>query len=249
MAGKVPLQAIALIQTFEGCHRIDPSDGLVHAYPDPLTLAEPWTIGWGTTRHLDGRPIGPADAISQEEADQMFTAQLQQAYWEPISRSIPYWQEMNDAMRSALCSFAYNLGASFYGAEGFSTISGRLREKRWEDVPAALMLYVNPGSPVEAGLRRRRQAEGTLWRQGLEQLPRGDTIPTPIFITAIRDTFLKKENRASSELALHQLVPVEPGERWRIEALLEQKGTSQQVRLAYGTGDWWIDAPHWRLPD
>lgn len=32
-----------------------------------------------------------------------------------------------------------------------------------EKVPAALMLYVNPGGPSEAGLRRRRKAEAALW--------------------------------------------------------------------------------------
>jgi GH24 family phage-related lysozyme (muramidase) len=26
-----------------------------------------------------------------------------------------------------------------------------------------MMLYVNPGGPSEAGLRRRRKAEGALW--------------------------------------------------------------------------------------
>ena len=31
------------------------------------------------------------------------------------------------------------------------------------DVPKALLLYVNPGSSFEAGLKRRRQAEGELW--------------------------------------------------------------------------------------
>ena len=30
-------------------------------------------------------------------------------------------------------------------------------------MPAALMLYVNPGGPSEAGLRRRRKAEAALW--------------------------------------------------------------------------------------
>ena len=29
--------------------------------------------------------------------------------------------------------------------------------------PGALLLYINPGSPYEAGLRRRRAAEGALW--------------------------------------------------------------------------------------
>jgi hypothetical protein len=50
---------------------------------------------------------------------------------------------------------------------GFETISKRLREKDWKAVPAALELYRNPGTNVEAGLLRRRRAEGALWAKGL----------------------------------------------------------------------------------
>jgi len=40
-----------------------------------------------------------------------------------------------------------------------------LKEKRWNEVPNALYLYRNPGSNVEAGLARRRKAEGELWKK------------------------------------------------------------------------------------
>jgi hypothetical protein len=72
---------------------------------------------------------------------------------------------MDDNQRSALVSFAYNIGAGFYGSAGFETISRCLRERNWADVPAALELYRNPGTNVEAGLLRRRRAEGKLWGQ------------------------------------------------------------------------------------
>jgi hypothetical protein len=66
-----------------------------------------------------------------------------------------------------LISFAYNLGTGFYGATGFETISKRLRERDWGAVPEALLLYRNPGTNVEAGLKRRRIAEGNLWRESM----------------------------------------------------------------------------------
>jgi GH24 family phage-related lysozyme (muramidase) len=77
---------------------------------------------------------------------------------------IPFWAEMSDGQRGALLSFAYNLGAGFYGGSNFNTISKRLKEKDWENVPDALFMYRNPGSHVEAGLARRRKAEGELWK-------------------------------------------------------------------------------------
>jgi lysozyme len=70
---------------------------------------------------------------------------------------------MNANQRGALLSFAYNLGAGFYNSSNFNTISRNLREKNWKAIPDTLKLYRNPGSNVEAGLLRRRVAEGKLW--------------------------------------------------------------------------------------
>ncbi len=70
---------------------------------------------------------------------------------------------MNDNQRGALLSFAYNLGAGFYGSGGFNTITNNLKQKNWKAIPETLKLYRNPGSSVEAGLLRRRIAEAKLW--------------------------------------------------------------------------------------
>lgn len=242
----VPCEAIRLIQEFEGCARFDSSDGLIHAYPDPHSGDEPHTIGWGTTVYPDGRKVRLGDTITTEDADRFFVTTLQQSYWEPIAERIPFWSEMNDSMRAALCSFAYNLGAGFYGSDGFNTISACLRERRWQDVPTALMLYVNPGSSVEQGLRRRRDADGELWRTGFSQLSGPSPAQRPIVLEAVTETFLKKEKLDSSQLAPHQLIPIETGKQWKIEQRLETDGNSQKVQLAYGAGQWWIYLPHWK---
>jgi len=70
---------------------------------------------------------------------------------------------MNDNQRGTLLCFAYNLGADFYGHPDFNTITQVLKNKEWNKVPDALYLYRNPGTDVEAGLARRRKAEGLLW--------------------------------------------------------------------------------------
>jgi GH24 family phage-related lysozyme (muramidase) len=146
--------AIKLIQEFEGCH--------LEAYLCPAGIP---TIGWGNTRHVDGRPVKLGDKITSIEADMMLRREVDRII-EKL-RIIPHWNEMSAGQQSALISFGYNLGASFYGAQGFETITKRLQEKDWAKVPDALLLYRNPGSKFEAGLKRRRQAEGRLWMQGL----------------------------------------------------------------------------------
>ena len=149
----VPAAALDIIAEFEGF--------VPTVYDDGVGIA---TIGFGSTFYLDGRRVAWGDpAITEPEARKMMESICEKDFWNVIKNTIPYWEEMNDNQRSALCSFAYNLGSHFFGNPGFNTISACLSDKAWGEVPAALMLYTNPGSPVEAGLRRRREAEGKLW--------------------------------------------------------------------------------------
>jgi lysozyme len=151
--GTVPPQAVAIVKYYEGLR--------LTAYDDGVGV---WTIGYGTTRYPNGQPVRPGDTITQAQADAYFVADLTR-FTQTIASSIPVWNLLNANQRSALISFAYNLGAGFYGASGFETISAALRDRRFADVPNALLLYSNPGDPnVYAGLLARRQAEGLLWQ-------------------------------------------------------------------------------------
>jgi lysozyme len=145
---------VALIKEFEACK--------LSAYPDPYTGGEPITIGWGSTKDFNGQPFKMGRVITQEYADRLFLFDIEQRIL-PILRKIPHWSEMNDNQRGALLSFAYNLGASFYGGVGFNTITRNLRDKNWSAIPKTLEMYRNPGSNVESGLLRRRRREGALW--------------------------------------------------------------------------------------
>jgi len=147
--------ALPLIKEFEGCR--------LEAYPDPETGGDPWTIGWGATRHFDGAAVKRGDVITQAVADDMLDSHVRDALAPRLAKSIPAWPKLSASQQAALLSFAYNVGPGFYGASGFETITAALRDGRLADVPAALRLYVNPGGPSEAGLRRRREAEAKLW--------------------------------------------------------------------------------------
>ena len=149
----VPPQCLDIIAEFEGFR------------PTPyLCPAGVPTIGYGATYYEDGRKVSMSDsAITEPQGKRMLEAMVEKDFWGVLTNTIPDWDEMNDNQRSALTSFAYNLGARFYGSPGFTTISACLRDHAWNEVPGAFMLYVNPGSCFEEGLRRRRTAEGALW--------------------------------------------------------------------------------------
>lgn len=149
---ELPIDAVELIMEFEGC--------VLCPYKCPAGIP---TVGFGATFYQDNSKVKMTDpCLTQKQAVDLLQYHLQY-FWNFQETSIPFWNEMNDNQRGCLLSFSFNCGAAFYGNSGFNTISACLRERRWSDVPDALMLYVNPGSAAEVGLKRRRRAEGELW--------------------------------------------------------------------------------------
>lgn len=152
---------VALIKQFEGF--------MPQAYPDPLHGWKVATIGYGTTVYASGQRVKQGDLLNAEQAQaELEHFILKQLH--PALNHIPGISDMNDHMLGALESFGYNLGPGFYGSAYFQTISRVLRERQWEQFRSAVLLYVNPGTAVEVGLRRRRNAEADLWEHGLQAL-------------------------------------------------------------------------------
>lgn len=229
---KPPACGIDLIKRFEGCH--------LKAYPDPLSGGKPYTVGWGSTKKMDGSPFILGETITQDEADRLLLDQLEKAYMPALLR-IPHINEMSEEQVGALLSFAYNLGARFYGSDGFETISRRLRNKEWDLIPDALLLYRNPGSNVEEGLKRRRVAEGALWSKGNRKNKMEKQQ-----IVALCDTLLKKEPLQSYQLDFNQKKQVQKGKGYQVIDIVDE-GTHSKVTLDYGAGIWYIYNPHWEV--
>lgn len=161
----VPQCAIDLISQFEGYEKERP-DGSVEAYPDPKVGWDLPTIGWGTTKYPDGSSVRRGDIITRERAVECLMAEVVHKC-KPALEAIPTWGQMNENQRGALYSFAYNLGAHFYNGANFQSITRVCNSvARWGDenwITGQFVKYRNPGSNVEAGLRRRREAEARLF--------------------------------------------------------------------------------------
>jgi GH24 family phage-related lysozyme (muramidase) len=156
--GKLPACGIELIKEFEGCY--------LEAYPDPLTGGAPITIGYGATKKHNGRNWKLGEKITQSEANELLILQLERDYL-PLLEEIPVWGELNENQRGALLSFAFNLGAYFYVSHGFTSMQGMLNTKNWTIAREVFVKYRNPGTHVEAGLKRRRLAEAELFLKGV----------------------------------------------------------------------------------
>jgi len=154
--GKLPLSGIILIKKFEGC--------FLKAYPDPMTGNLPITIGWGSTKKRDGSNWKLGERITQEEADELLITELETRVL-PSLEKIPVWNELNANQRGALFSFAYGAygDPNFYYNPKFQSMTTVLKNKQWDKIKETFLIYRNPGSNIEIGMRRRRQAEADLF--------------------------------------------------------------------------------------
>ncbi|MBX2864070.1 MAG: hypothetical protein KTR27_10970 [Leptolyngbyaceae cyanobacterium MAG.088] len=165
LLGKIPRSGIELIKEFEGYAEVLP-DGRAKAYADPLQGWSLPTIGYGTTRYPDGVPVKQGDIITQPQAEEYLIDHVDKSCRLALEK-IPTWSLMHSNQRGALYSFAYNLGSAFYRGYNFESITrvcdfpDQWNDHRW--IEAQFVKYRNPGTSVEAGLRRRRLAEASLF--------------------------------------------------------------------------------------
>lgn len=139
-------KGIALIKQFEGCK--------LTAYQDSVGV---WTIGYGWTQPVDGKPIRAGMTIKQETAERLLKTGLVR-YESDVSRLVKVG--LTQGQFDALVSFTYNLGA-----RSLST-SILLRKRNAGDYAGAadeFLRWNKAGGKVLNGLTRRREAERALF--------------------------------------------------------------------------------------
>jgi GH24 family phage-related lysozyme (muramidase) len=145
----------ALIKSFEGFARVR-QDGMVAAYPDPVSGGAPWTIGWGST----GADIRNDTVWTKDQCQQRFDAHL--ANFEDDVNEMLGNHPVNQNQFDAMVSFAYNLGAS---ALKGSTLFRKHCAGDYMGAKAEFVKWNRAGGHVVDGLTRRRRAEADLyWR-------------------------------------------------------------------------------------
>jgi lysozyme len=117
------------------------------------------TIGYGTTRYLDGTPVQMSDlAITYGKAERLLRNDLVSCY-KGMVKYCPSMATETPNRQAAIMSWVYNLGA---GRLKISTMRKRLNEKDWDLAAHELKRWVRGGGRILPGLVRRREAEANL---------------------------------------------------------------------------------------
>ncbi|WFY32773.1 lysozyme [Citrobacter braakii] len=142
-------KGIKNIKDFEGCS--------LTAYPDPGTGGAPWTIGYGWTHPVDGKPIKPGMTIKQETADRLLKTGLV-SYENDVLKMTKV--KLTQGQFDALVSFAYNVGSR---ALSTSTLLRKLNDGDVKGAADEFLRWNKAGGKVLNGLTRRREAERALF--------------------------------------------------------------------------------------
>lgn len=138
-------KGIALIKGFEGCR--------LTAYPDPGTGGAPWTIGYGWTYPVDGKPIKPGMKIDQATADRLLKTGLVSDE-NDVQKLVKVKLTQNQF--DALVSFAYNVGSR---ALSTSTLLKKLNAGDNKGAADEFLRWNKAGGKEMPGLTKRRKAE------------------------------------------------------------------------------------------
>jgi lysozyme len=130
----------------------EPAEGYVlHPYRDPAGV---WTIGVGSTRDMNGRPVtAQTQRITSVEAMQLLERDLRSAL-QAVQAAVRV--PLSDDEEAALIDFIYNVGAGAFDA---STLLRKLNAGDYEGAADQFQLWDLAGGRVLAGLCRRRAAE------------------------------------------------------------------------------------------
>lgn len=134
-----------LIKRFENC--------ILHAYPDPATGGDPWTIGVGHT----GPEVHKGLTISEGIADAYLIKDVQDAV-EAVNNLVRV--DLSQNQFDALVSFVFNCGAKAFST---STLLKKLNDGDMLGASLEILKWNRGGGHVMNGLVRRRAAEQSLF--------------------------------------------------------------------------------------
>lgn len=150
------IEGIDLIKKYEGCS--------LTAYRCPAGV---FTIGYGSTRYLNGEPVKEGDIITQEEANKLFKDtidnfeyQVKMILGDTLKTILP------ESAISALVSLAYNIGVSAFAK---STLLKVIKQNKnnLRDIEFQWNRWNKANGKVLNGLIKRREEEFEMYKNAV----------------------------------------------------------------------------------
>ena len=102
------------------------------AYPDPLTHAAPWTIGYGHT----GPEVHPGLSWTQAQAQTALQADIDRAC-RALDEALPWWRNLDDLRQDVLANMTFNMGIG--KLEGFHNTLAAIKASQWARAAAEML--------------------------------------------------------------------------------------------------------------
>lgn len=138
---------VALVERMEG--------DVLHAYPDPASGGDPWTIGYGHT----GPEVVPGLVIDQAQAEALLRADLSR-FEQAVDDALDENAVTGDNQFGAMVSLAFNIGA---GAFATSHVLSYHNAGNYTAAADSFLLWDHAAGHYVEALYRRRQAERSLY--------------------------------------------------------------------------------------
>jgi lysozyme len=127
------------------------------AYPDPLTGAEPWTIGIGHT----GPEVCEGLVWTDAQIDAAFTSDVAEATRHCVMQ-FPWFHRLNDARQAVLIGMCFQMGMG--KLLKFAKALGAIRDERWPQAAGEMLDSAWARQTPKRARRLARQMETGEWQ-------------------------------------------------------------------------------------
>jgi len=163
---KIDQDGIDLIAKWEGLE--------THAYPDPATGGEPWTIGIGHTSAAGDPEVYKGLVITEAEAHEIFKRDVTQ-YEDTVNRVCP--GPTTQHQFNAMVSLCYNIGGGNFDG---SSVDRYHNEQNYPQAAESFLLWNKANGQIMQGLVNRREDEKKHYEMAdtiIEEVPESGVSP------------------------------------------------------------------------
>lgn len=127
-----------------------------HAYPDPLSGGDPWTIGVGCAKPGICKGMVWTDAEISRQLDFDIAEKTAQ-----VRKHLPWFDALNEPRKAVIVGMCFQMGLT--GLLGFRNTLASMRDERWADAANGMRSSLWAKQTKQRANRLARQMEVGEW--------------------------------------------------------------------------------------